>query len=58
MHSAIYAAAGNGRPPAATAAEARAAVVEFLDHALGFPDVRIVPTKSVLDWIRNPVPLD
>ena len=58
MHSKIYGAAGNEVPPKATTAQARAAVTEFLSYALGLPEVRIVPTRAVLDWIRNPVPLD
>ena len=58
MHSAIYASANLQPLPQASVADRRAAVVEFLKHALTFPDVRIVTTKAVLDWIRNPVPLD
>lgn len=58
MHSNIYGAAGNEVPPKATTAQARAAVTNFLSYALGLPEVRIVPTRAVLDWIRNPVPLD
>ena len=58
MHSNIYAANGNEVPPMAPTAQARAAVTNFLTYALGFPEVRIVPTRAVLDWIRNPVPLD
>jgi peptidoglycan/xylan/chitin deacetylase (PgdA/CDA1 family) len=57
MHSKLYGAAGYEVPPAAPTAQARAAVVEFLDYALGFPEVRVVPTAAVLDWIRNPAPL-
>jgi hypothetical protein len=55
MHSAIYAdpAATDG----ASLADRRAAVVEFLHHALSFPEVRLVPYRAVLDWVRNPVPL-
>jgi peptidoglycan/xylan/chitin deacetylase (PgdA/CDA1 family) len=57
MHSKIYGIAGWEVPPAAPTAQARGAVTEFLDYALGFPEVRVVPTAAVLDWIRNPVPL-
>ncbi len=58
MHSKLYGAAGYEVPPNAPTAQARAAVTDFLDYALGFPEVRVVPVKSVLDWIRNPAPLD
>jgi hypothetical protein len=57
MHSAIYSAVTEPVPSAALA-ERRQAIVDFLKYALTFPDVRVVTTKAVLDWIRNPVPLD
>jgi hypothetical protein len=56
MHSAIYTA--QEATSNASLAERKAAIVEFLNYALTYPDVRIVTTKAVLDWIRNPVPLD
>jgi hypothetical protein len=57
MHSAIY--TNQTEPvPAATLAERRQAIVDVLTYALQFPEVRVVTTKSALDWIRNPVPLD
>jgi hypothetical protein len=43
--------------PNATASERKAAMAEFVDHVLATPDARLVPTKSILDWVRNPVPL-
>jgi hypothetical protein len=55
MHSAIY--TGQEATVNATLAERKAAIVEFINYALTKPDVRIVTTKAVLDWIRNPVPL-
>jgi hypothetical protein len=56
MHSAIYT---NNEPAMnASTAERRQAIVDFIKYALTFPDVRIVTTKAVLDWVRNPVPLD
>jgi hypothetical protein len=57
MHSAIYAKADAEPLQQASVADRRAAVVEFLNYALKYPDVRVVTTKAVLDWIRNPVPL-
>jgi hypothetical protein len=57
MHTYNYAAAYTG-PPNANVTERRAAVLEFLNWAIARdPDVRIVTTKAVLDWIRNPVAL-
>jgi hypothetical protein len=54
MHSALY----TSEPlPGASIADRRRAVVEFLHYAISLPDVRVVTTKAVLDWIRNPVPL-
>jgi hypothetical protein len=55
MHSAIY--TSQEATVNASVAERKAAVVEFLNYALTHPEVRIVTTKAVLDWIRNPVPL-
>jgi peptidoglycan/xylan/chitin deacetylase (PgdA/CDA1 family) len=34
--------------------ERQEAVEEFVDYALGKPEVRIVPVKEILDWIQNP----
>jgi hypothetical protein len=57
MHSAIYT---DQTPvgPIASLSERQQAIDEFLRYALTFPEVRVVATKAVLDWIRNPVPLD
>jgi peptidoglycan/xylan/chitin deacetylase (PgdA/CDA1 family) len=40
-----------------TGPERRAAIEEFLDYATSKPQVRVVSHKTVLDWMRNPVPL-
>jgi hypothetical protein len=56
MHSAIY--TGQEATVNASLAERKAAIVEFLNYAVKKPEVRIVTTKAVLDWIRNPVPLE
>ncbi|PKV49253.1 putative secreted protein (Por secretion system target) [Aquimarina sp. MAR_2010_214] len=39
-------------------AERRKAIEKFLIYANKFDDVRIVSTKQILDWVRNPVALD
>ena len=44
-------------PPNATVTERQQAIEEFIDYALSKPQVRIVPIKEILDWIRNPVAL-
>ncbi|MBN1982254.1 MAG: polysaccharide deacetylase family protein [Chitinivibrionales bacterium] len=36
----------------------QAAIAEFIDYALSKPDVRIVPVKKILDWLRKPAGLD
>jgi hypothetical protein len=56
-HTAIYDPHGEA-VPSATLAERRAAVEEVLAYAIGLPEVRVVSTRQVLDWMRNPVPLD
>lgn len=39
--------------------EARQEVLtEFFDYVLGKPDVRVVPSKAIIEWMRNPVGLD
>jgi hypothetical protein len=58
MHSKIYATADMEPLPQATVADRRAAVVEFLRYAVTIPEVRVVTTKAVLDWIRKPVALN
>lgn len=35
----------------------RAAMEEFLDYVLQFPDVRVVPYRSMIAWMKNPVAL-
>jgi hypothetical protein len=57
MHTYYYSSTYN-MAPNANFTDRRAAVLEFLNWAVStYPDVRVVTTKAVLDWIRNPVPL-
>lgn len=44
-------------PMATTAAERREAIEAFLDYALSKPEVRVVATDAVLDWMQSPTPL-
>ena len=43
--------------PNATMEERQGAVEAFLDHALSHPEVRVVPMRDVIDWMRAPQPL-
>jgi hypothetical protein len=52
-YSSKYTAARN-----ATVRERQEAIEEFLDYAASKPEVRIVSTKQILDWVREPVPLN
>jgi hypothetical protein len=54
-HSDIYSPQYQGLRTAV--ADRRAAIAAFLQYAATKPDVRIVPMRAVLDWIRNPVSL-
>ena len=38
----------------ATMKERQEAIEEFLDYALSKKEVRVVPVKSILEWVRNP----
>jgi hypothetical protein len=53
IYSSKYTAAPN-----ATAEERQQAIQEFVDYALSKPQVRVVSNKQILDWVRNPVPLN
>jgi peptidoglycan/xylan/chitin deacetylase (PgdA/CDA1 family) len=44
-------------PANSTAKERREAIEEFVQYVLTKPEVRVVTTKNILDWIRNPVAL-
>jgi hypothetical protein len=44
--------------PYSTATERQEAIEEFLDYVATKPEVRIVSTKQILDWVRRPVPLN
>ena len=44
--------------PSATARERQEAIEEFLDYVVAQPNARVVSNKQILEWVRNPVPLD
>jgi hypothetical protein len=58
-HSQFYCQAGfvTINSPNATVTTMRQAMEEFITYALGKADVRIVPIRDILTWIKNPVPL-
>lgn len=43
--------------PKSTWEERREAVEEFIDYVLQFPETRIVTMNNMLNWMRNPAPL-
>lgn len=55
-HSDIYSSKFQGVPNT-TVKERQEALVELMDYALSKPWVRIVSAKELLDWLRNPSPL-
>lgn len=62
LHAYIYSqawasaqAAGSG--PRCKLDDRRAAVREFVDHALSLPDVRLVGARELLQWLRRPAAL-
>jgi hypothetical protein len=57
-HPDLYSSTPTDEPvPNATYQERRAAIQEFLDYALSKPEVRVVPNKLILDWLRHPTAL-
>jgi len=44
--------------PQVTVAEMRQTIEGFLDYARSKPEVRIVGGQEIIDWMRNPVPID
>ncbi len=59
LHSDIYSDMKNeDYPGTKNARERQLAIENFLEYAVNtYPEVRVVPTKSVIDWMRNPVSL-
>jgi hypothetical protein len=55
LHSLIY--SSQADPISIPLSDRRKAIADFLAYALSYPEVRVVSTKAVLDWIRNPVAL-
>lgn len=56
-HSDYYA-SKKGDSPNATYLERQQALQEFVEYALSKQEVRMVPVQKVVDWMKNPVPLN
>ncbi|MEE9383022.1 MAG: hypothetical protein V3V08_06365 [Nannocystaceae bacterium] len=56
-HSDTYSKEHHSYDDVASLAERRRAIVDFLDYALTFPEVRIVSAKQLLQWMSDPVAL-
>jgi hypothetical protein len=60
-HTDLYASANTeaNAGAAASVADRRAAIEEFIDFALAYdPAVRVVPHAEILHWMQSPVGLD
>lgn len=57
-HSHYYGLDSDDECPNMTIEDRRSALAEFFDYVLSKPDVRVVPTKAIITWMRNPVGLD
>ncbi len=57
IHSELYTEHGETRGAGPSVTERRAALEAFFAYALENPDVRLVSTRELLSWIREPVPL-
>jgi hypothetical protein len=55
-HTDTYSSAYTGSPNA-TATDRQQGLEEFLRYALTKAEVRVASNKQILDWVRNPVPL-
>jgi hypothetical protein len=57
-HPDLYSSTPTDEPvPNATYQERRQAIEEFVDYALSKPEVRVVPNRTILDWMRHPTAL-
>ena len=59
IHSELYTEhEGSGRDSGPGVEERRAALEAFFAYALEKPDVRLVSTRELLEWLKEPVPLN
>ena len=57
VHSDTYSSQHTGYDAVASLAQRRQVIIDFLDYALTHPDVRIVSTRQVIEWMSAPVAL-
>lgn len=57
IHSELYTGHGGAKGGGSNITERAAALEEFFAYALGKPEVRLVNTRELLAWLRDPVPL-
>ncbi len=57
IHSELYTEPGGTRGGGPNVAERRAALEAFFAYALAKPEVRLVNTRELLGWLRDPAPL-
>ncbi len=57
IHSEEYTEHGEAETGGPSIAERRAALEAFFAYALGKPEVRLINTRELLSWLRDPVPL-
>jgi peptidoglycan/xylan/chitin deacetylase (PgdA/CDA1 family) len=57
IHSELYTEHEGAKSGGPNMAERRAALEEFFAYALGKPEVRLVNTRELLGWLRDPAPL-
>jgi hypothetical protein len=57
VHSDTYSEKHHAYDDVASLAERRKAITDFLDYAMTFPEVRIVTSKQLMQWMSNPEPL-
>jgi hypothetical protein len=53
-HTSYYVPSWDTNSPNANSDQRRAAIEDFVEYAVGLPDVRMTSAKKTLDWIRNP----
>ena len=57
IHSELYTEHGGAEAGGPSIAERRAALEAFFAYALGKPEVRLINTRELLSWLRDPAPL-
>lgn len=56
-HTHVYQSAWDGTPNVPSLADRRGAIADFVDYALGKPEVRLRPVADIVSWMNAPVAL-